>query len=61
MEKQPKKHLLEKDEAKGVKGEIISPQKTEDEPTTTTILSTDTGEFDLTNILALAFGAGITD
>jgi len=34
-------------------------QKTE-EPKTT-ILSTDTGEFDLTNILALAFGGGITD
>jgi len=32
-------------------------QKTEPK----TILTTDTGEFDLTNILALAFGAGITD
>jgi len=36
-------------------------QKTEDEPTTTTILTTETGELDLTNILALAFGGGITD
>jgi len=35
-------------------------QKTEEQPKTT-ILSTDTGEFDLTNILALAFGRGTTD
>jgi hypothetical protein len=63
MEKQPSKHLLEKDEAKGVKGEIISPQKTEDETEQEepkTILKTETGNIDLTTILSLAFGGGIT-
>jgi len=35
-------------------------QKTEEKPKTT-ILTTETGEFDLTNILALAFGGGTTD
>jgi hypothetical protein len=35
-------------------------QKTEEEPKTT-ILTTETGEYDLTNILALAFGGGTTD
>jgi hypothetical protein len=33
-------------------------QKTEEEPKTT-ILTTETGEFDLTNILALAFGGAL--
>jgi hypothetical protein len=35
-------------------------QKTEEEPKTT-ILKTETGNIDLTNILALAFGGGTTD